>query len=583
MIDSLNKLWRIFLPSERRKVLWMLLLVVVMAGVETLGVLSITPFLSVLGRPEVIEENPVLSAAYDYLDFTSNQDFVVALGLASIILVVGSSAFKIVTQHLINRFVHLQRHILSARLLSKYLQQPYEFFLDRNPAVLSKNVLSEVDQLVFELIKPLSQLVAQGAIVVCMGFLILLYDPLMAVGIVGFVVLIYVVIYRVFRTWLEGIGKERREANGKRYQACSEVLGGIKDVKVTQSTSSYQRKFDISSRLFSRHTAANETLNQSPLYLVEAAAYGGLIVIALVLLIRSDDIAYVLPILGLYGFSAYRMLPAAQIMFRGFAKLKFNMASLDAIYEDLALPSAIETSSNSPMALSKEIKISDVRYAYPTASDKPVLENFNLTIPVNSCVGIVGKSGSGKSTLMDVLLGLLTPQSGEVLIDGTPLGPENIQSWQRSVGYVPQHIYLADASIKENIAFGVPLPDINMPRVERAARAAQLHEFVLSELEAGYDTMVGDRGVRLSGGQCQRVGIARALYRNPVILLLDEATSALDGETEDSLGASVRELYGMKTIVLISHREASLVQCDELVDIQYERKGKRHPLITHQR
>ncbi|MAC32019.1 MAG: ABC transporter ATP-binding protein [Haliea sp.] len=563
MKDSLKKIWLIFTAAERRKVLVMLVLVVMMAGVETLGVVSITPFLAVLGRPEVIQENSVLKATYSYFDFSDSRNFIIALGVASIALVISSSIFKIITQHQLNRFVHLQRHSLSARLLSRYLHQPYEYFLDRSSAVLSKNVLSEVDQLMFDLVQPISQLLAQGAVVVAMALLVVIYDPIIAVASVSILVLMYGLIYGVVRNRLARIGRERREANGRRYQACNEVLGGIKGVKVTQSALIYEEKFDQASRTFSRHTAANDTLNQAPLYFVEAVGYSGLIVVALVLLMRSGDVANVLPTLGLFGFAAYRMLPAAQVMYRGFARIKFSSASLDAIYHDMSLHEEIESSGES-MSLTRELRLNGVWYAYPSSPSKPILKDLSLVVPVNTSVGIFGKSGVGKSTLMDMLLGLLQPQEGTITVDGCQINKKNIASWRRSVGYVPQNVYLSDASIKENIAFGVPVDKIDISAVKRAACVAQLHSFISNELEAGYDTSVGDRGVRLSGGQRQRLGIARALYFDPPILFFDEATSALDPETEEDFNCAIKKLSGEKTIVIISHKETSLAACTKI-------------------
>lgn len=545
----------------------MLLLVVLMAAMEMLGVISIMPFLSVLGRPAIIQEHPALQAVYSRLGFQDNRDFILALGAASIVLVIASSAFKTVTLHMLNRFVHLQRHSLSSRLLSRYLHQPYEFFLVSNPSVLAKNVLSEVDQLMFDVVQPMAQLLAQGSVVLAMALLIFCYDPTMAVCVVAVLGMLYGTVYGLARKRLARIGRERQAANGQRYQACNEALSGIKDVKVTHSAEAYQKKFEWASRQYSRHTAANETLSQSPLYLVEATGYAGLIVISLLLLLRSNDIAHVLPALGLYGFAAYRMLPAAQIIYRGFAKLKFASAALGSIHRDLMLPEEVAVTAASALTLREEIRLQGIRYAYPTASDKPVLDGFDLVIPANTSIGIVGRSGAGKSTLMDILLGLLSPQAGTLSIDGVAIDAGNVGAWQRAIGYVPQHIYLADASVAENIAFGVNRDAIDMQAVERAARAAQIHEFVIGQLPQGYDTAVGDRGIRLSGGQRQRIGIARALYRDPPVLFMDEAASALDAQTEEALNEAIRNLSGSKTIVVIAHKEASLRYCQRVISI----------------
>ncbi|MFT3806897.1 ABC transporter ATP-binding protein [Arenimonas sp.] len=567
MIADLKNIWAVFTPIERRKTLWMMVLVILMAGAETLGVLSIMPFLSVLGRPAVIHENAMLQSLYQRFAFADDRGFTIALGLASIAVVVASSAFKTITLHLINRFVYLQRHSISARLLSRYLHQPYEFFLTRNPSLLGKNVLSEVDQLLVNLIKPVSQMLAQGAVVLAMAILIFYYDPLTATCIVAVLVVLYGGIYTLVRKRLARIGRERQVANGQRYQACNEALGGIKDVQITHSADAYRGKFDRASRLYSRHMATSETLSQSPLYLVEAIGYSMLITVALLLLLRSNDVGHVLPALGLYGFAAFRMLPAAQIIYRGFAKLKFSSASLQSLQRDLNLPEESSPPAAAPLAPQREIRLENIRYAYPSTPDKPVLDDFDLHIPANASIGIAGKSGAGKSTLMDLLLGLLRPQAGRLTVDGVPITASNIAGWQRAIGYVPQHIYLADASVAENIAFGVPRQNIDMQAVERAARAAQIHDFVAAELQNGYDTIVGDRGIRLSGGQRQRVGIARALYRDPPVLFFDEATSALDGQTEEALNEAIRNLSGSKTIVVIAHKETSLEYCQQVLSL----------------
>jgi ABC-type multidrug transport system fused ATPase/permease subunit len=517
-----------------------------------------------------MQQNPFLQAAFAHCGFRDQRDFIVALGLASIIVVIVSSAFKTTTFHVVNRFVHLERHSISARLLSNYLHQPYEFFLVNNSSALAKNVLSEVDQLIFELVQPLSQLVAQGAIVLAMVLLILIYDPLTAACIVAALSLLYGAIYAMVRKRLARIGGERQAANAQRYQATSEAIGGIKDVKITHSAAAYQRQFEQASRLLSRHMATNDTLSQSPLYLVEATGYSMLILVALILLWRSNDVAHVLPALGLYGFAAYRMLPAAQVMYRGFAKLRVSSSALQSIHHDLRLPIESLATTAVVLAPQREIRLNAIHYAYPSTPGKPIFNNFDLVIPAKTSVGIVGRSGSGKSTLMDLLLGLLQPDSGSLSVDGIAINSSNLAAWQRAVGYVPQHVYLSDASLAENIAFGVPPDSIDMDAVEDCARAAQIHDFVANELEDRYHTRVGDRGVRLSGGQRQRVGIARALYRNPAVLLLDEATSALDAETEAALNDAIQNLSGSKTVIVIAHKESSLRNCDRIVTVSPE-------------
>lgn len=565
MRNTLEKVWSLFTPAEQRKAQWMLALALLMALAETLGVVSIMPFLSVLARPGVVHENPWLERAYSTLGFTDTASFIVALGIVSIVIVITSSVFKTITQHLLNRFVHLLRHSISSRLMARYLAQPYEFFIQRNTAELSKTILAEVDMVMHNLIQPFSQVIAQGIIVLAMLVLVFAYNPLTALAIVAVVGCLYGLIYLLVRGRLKRIGKEMVEANRQRYQTCNEALQGIRDIKITHAEWAYQHRYEYASRTQARHLAATDTLSQTPLYLVEATGYTGLILIALALLLKSGDVAQVLPGLGLYGFAAYRMLPAVQIMYRGFARLNFASATLDNLHQDLTLPPPPTAATGQPPIVPRqEIRLSGIRYAYPSAPDKPVLDGFDLVIPVNTSLGIQGPSGAGKSTVMDILLGLLEPQAGTLSVDGQPITTQNLPAWQAAIGYVPQQIYIADASVAANIAFGVPPEQIDMQAVQRAAKAAQLHDFVVNELPQGYDTPVGDRGIRLSGGQRQRIGIARALYRDPPVLFMDEATSALDGTTEAALNEAIRELSGSKTIVVIAHREASLMACNKV-------------------
>lgn len=567
MLTILRKTWGLLEANERRRSLCMLMLAVLMAIVETAGVLSIMPFLSVLGRPDVIIENSWLLTLYESSGARDTRDFTIALGLGSAAIIILAAVFKVMTQHSINRFIHMLRHSISSRLLEKYLRQPYTFFLARNTADLSKNILSETDQLLHNLIQPLSQLIAQGAIVLAMVILVVLYDPLMATAVVAVIGGLYASIYSAVRKRMSRIGSERITANRERYQASNEALTGIKDVKITQSAANYLSRFSHASHNYSRHLAASDTLSQTPLYLVEAAGYSGLILIALILLLRSGDIAQVLPALGLYGFAAYRMLPAAQIIYRGFAKLKFSAPAMDAIHRDLTLQEELHVGTGRTITPTSSIQLDNVSFSYHPPAGKPAVENFSLLIPANTSIGIVGRSGAGKSTLMDILMGLLRPQKGSLRVDEMVIDDQAIFDWQRSIGYVPQQIFLSDASVAENIAFGVLPEDIDMAMVRQAAQLAQIDEFVETELPDGYTTRVGDRGLRLSGGQRQRIGVARALYSDPPVLFFDEATSALDHGTETALSEAIKSLGGKKTIVVIAHRRESLKYCDEVIHV----------------
>lgn len=305
-----------------------------------------------------------------------------------------------------------------------------------------------------------------------------------------------------------------------------------------------------------------------PLLLVEAMGYCAIIGLAIGLVLNNQNISTILPSLGLFGFAAYRMLPAAQNIYRAISSMRFSLDSANKILDDLYLPTQLDQKQNYPQLSFKDrIELRNVSYAYPSDPNKNILENVSLVIPCKSSIGIIGKSGSGKSTLMDILLGLLEPQQGELLVDGIVINKNNVHSWQNLVGYIPQFIYLADDTVAQNIAFGVPKENIDMDAVIKAAKAAQIHEFIVNNLKDGYDTFVGERGVMLSGGQRQRIGIARALYKDPQVLFMDEATSALDTETEQAVNEAIQGLTGTKTMVIIAHRLTSIEHCSFKINL----------------
>ena len=571
MLSSLKQLWQILSPLDKRKVIYVFILVMGMAFIESAGVISIMPFLAVLSNPDVVESNSYLKQLYDFTEAANKQNFILYLGFLSLFVVICSTVFKIVTQYAVNRFASLQRHYFSTRLLKTYLQQNYEFFIQRNSATLVKNILSEVDQLIWTMILPALTLMSYGVVLLSMVGILLLYDPLMAIATAFVLGLFYASIYMLVRKKLTQIGQEFTQANKERYQTCQEALAGIKDVMINNAEHGYIKQFEESSRVFARHIATRETLGQVPLNVIETVGYGCLIGLAMLLVVSGKEVSHILPVLGLYGFAAYRMLPAAQNMYRAISQIKFSEQVLSVLKPEFALEKDelkhIEKDSTQYLKFENSIRLENISFAYPNRIESPILNNFSLEVKKNASLGIVGKSGSGKSTLMDIMLGLLFPQQGKVYIDDVELTADNITQWRDLVGYVPQNIYLADKSIAENIAFGVAKIDIDLKRVEFVARQAQIDDFIQSQLPLGYHTLVGERGVMLSGGQRQRIGIARALYKNPQVLFMDEATSALDTETEQAVNEAIQNLNGKMTMVIIAHRESAVAQCNQILKL----------------
>ena len=494
------------------------------------------------------------------------------LGAGALGLVLVGAAVRTVTELAINRFIQMRVHSFGVRLLETYLRQPYPFFLQRHSGDLQRAILSEAEKVVEAVYWPGMLLVANGTVLAVLVGLLVAIDPGVALGAAVVLGGAYATIYVAVRQRLRRIGAEGVAANTARFQATSEALGGIKGIRLQGAERQALERFAAPSETLARRIAASTTIAHVPKYAIEAIGFGGILALSLVLLARhgADGAALgqVLPLIGLYAFAGYRLLPAVQAVYRGFTMLRFGDAGLASVEADLRLGREVPDLPAGPppaaLPLNTSLRLEGVSFAYPGGSGAG-LHGIDLTVPAGARVGIVGRTGSGKTTLVDVILGLLMPVSGGVLVDGAPLTPDRLRGWQRAIGYVPQDIFLRDGTIAENIAFGV---DIDPARVERAARLAQLHDFVANELPQGYATEVGERGVRLSGGQRQRIGIARALYHDPALLVFDEATSALDNETERQVMAAIAGLAGERTVLMIAHRLSTVRDCDMIVVLE---------------
>ena len=566
MLDTWRKVMRLLDPGERSRFRILIVLLILMGLANMAGVAAILPLLAVLAKPEVIETNPWLSKAYELVGFGDPQTFLLMLGVFVFLAFMGSIAVKTLATYAITRFTTMRTYSLAVRVLTGYLGQPYVWFLNRHNSDLVKMTLGEAGQVVNGVLMPLLQTIAQASIALSMIALMVLVNPLasliMAVGVGG----LYTIVYLLVRRRLTQVGKDRFDANKSRFRIAQEALLGAKEVKVLGLEETFLGRFRKPALTFARRTATANVLGELPRHLLEGAAFGSMLAVVLVLIMLKGDFASILPVVGLYAVAGARLMPAMQTIYRNLGQLRFNQRALDALYDDL-----VEAERNpplpkpaAPLPMRERLELRDVSYVYPNA-ERPALHGLSLDIRANSTVGIVGGTGAGKTTAMDVILGLLPPQSGALVVDGQEIaGEAGLRAWRRSLGYVPQAIFLMDDSVSANIAFGVPPEKIDPAAVERAARMAELHRFVVEELPEGYATKLGDRGVRLSGGQRQRVGIARALYHDPDVLILDEATSALDNLTERAVMEAVEKLGGAKTIVMVAHRLSTVRACDEI-------------------
>ena len=538
-----------------------------MALLDMIGVASILPFMAVLTNPSLIETNSILNTVFktaSIFGVESSQQFLFALGVFVFVLLIISLTFKAFTTYLQVRFVRMREQSIGKRLLEGYLHQPYSWFLNHHSADLGKTILSEVNVVIDNGINPFIELIAKGMVTIALITLLLITNPKLALIVGLSLATAYGAIFYCIRKYVIRTGEERLKNNQLRFTIISEVFGAVKEVKLGGLEKNYIKNFSKSAQILARTIASSQVIAILPRFILEAVAFGGILLIILYIMAGTGSFNSAIPIVSLYVFAGYRLLPALQQIYASFTKLTFVGPSLEKLYNDLNnLKNFNESQNSGVLPLNKKITLKSVYYNYP-GSTRTALKNINISIPVNSTVGLVGTTGSGKTTTVDIILGLLEPQKGTLEIDEKIITKQNSRSWQRSIGYVPQQIYLSDDTIEANIAFGVKPEDINQDFVEKASKIANLHEFVTKELPKQYKTTIGERGVRLSGGQRQRIGIARALYHSPQAIILDEATSALDNQTEKAVMDAVNNLGKDITIILIAHRLSTVKKCDKI-------------------
>lgn len=571
MLDIYRKLYDLLDARERRLTLLVFGFLVLVAFLETVGVASIMPFMAVLANPEVVQTNRYLAAVYDYFGFQSTDRFLFFLGIVFLVVIVSSLAFRAAGFWLQLRFSRMRNHSWGCRLVRAYLHQPYEWFLNQHSGNLASSVLTEVERTVHGALFPALQIVSHALVTGFLLILLIAVDPVLAFSVAAVLGGAYALLFVTVRRRLARIGEESRQANRERYKVTQEMFGGIKDVKVKGLEEVFLERFRRPSRRLALRDVSAKMHAELPSFAMQALVYGGIMAVLLYFLGTRGGLREALPVFSLYAFAGYRLMPALQAIYRALSELRYNIPMLQALHRDLHLQekgqapaTGAEPGKALPaVELRERFSLANIVYRYPGA-ERPALMDVNLEIPARTTVGFVGPTGSGKTTLVDLILGLLRPQAGDLQVDGIVLKDLRIRAWQQRIGYVPQHIYLTDDTITANIAFGLPPERVNPAAVERAARIANLHDFVLRELSQGYDTLVGERGVRLSGGQRQRIGIARAMYHDPDLLILDEATSALDNLTEQAVMEAVHNLGSRKTIILIAHRLSTVRECDRI-------------------
>ena len=570
MIKTFKKIFNLLSNKERKKIIFLFIIILIMAFLDMIGIASIMPFMAVLADPGIVNTNLIFKNIYT---FTSNygieneKQFLFLLGTFVFMFLIFSLAFKAFATYLQLRFAFSCHYTLTARMVDRYLSKPYSWFLNSNSANLEKTILSESSTVINGALAPSINLLAQVTVTIVILTLLFIATPKLSLIVCLTLIIAYGIVYLGIRSKISNLAKQRFKSNELRFKTLSEAFGAIKEIKFSGLENIYTKRFIEPSKILAQSQVKVQVFSQLPRYALEATAFGGLLLAALYLLDQKGTFAKAIPIIGLYALAGYRLMPALQQIYASITQIGFSKPAIDYLHDEFKITESNEQNNNTDnkevLNFNQAINLKNVEYSYPNSS-RSALKNLTLSIPYRSTVGIVGSTGSGKTTTVDIILGLLESQKGQLEVDNKIINKYNRSSWQRYIGYVPQHIYLADDTVSANIAFGVSPEDITQESVEQASKIANLHDFVTNELPIKYQTEVGERGIRLSGGQRQRIGIARALYHNPKILILDEATSSLDNLTEQAVMDAVRNLQKKITIILIAHRLSTVKECDNI-------------------
>ena len=567
-------------PYGRGKLVAVFSLSLAQALFQVVGITSIFPFLAVAADPERIRRSHFGTQFLRLFPPMENRQLLLVAGIIAIVALLLSNAVNLWSEYARTRYAQNFAHWLRVRLLRRMVSQPYTYFLQRNSGDLLKKVMGDVTNYAGGVLLPLLDTVARVITAVLLLATLFLVQPVIAISAAVILGGFYAVTFQLLTRKRREVDENLNTHVAGAYREAQQILGGIKPVKVHRAEDHFLARFAGHSSIMARMFARTPVFANSARYFVEPLAFGGLVVAVLLLAAKGRDFSDILPNLGVMALAGYRLLPSLQLLYGQLTQVSSMRHAVDEVYDEFVTAETDKSASEviaiepvtraSAFVWHSAITLCDVSYRYPDAL-RPALECISLVIPKNTSVGVIGPTGSGKSTFVDLLLGLYQPTTGEILIDGQLLTPVVVPSWQASIGYVPQDIFLIDDTIARNIAFGLPDEKIDRARVREACAMAQILDFIEVELRDGFDTNVGERGVRLSGGQRQRIGLARALYHRPSLLILDEATSALDVATEAKLLEALYSLAGKLTMVVAAHRLSAVANCDQVIDLANEK------------
>ena len=553
-----------------------------MSVFEILGVASIIPFMALVGDMSQLEQNTFFAEVYSQSGVASESQFVFYIGLCVLGLLFVSMIISIFTTWGLSMFANKIGTEIADRLYTYYLQKGWLFHASGSSAQLTKKIATETMRVTGAVLVPLMQMNSKVVLSLLMSLSIFFYDPKVALIGLSIFAISYFFLFKGVRNRLNKNGIAISEVNEERFRLMNEGFGGIKDLLLMGRDNDFINRFNRSGKTLAYSQGTNAALAQAPRYFVELLAFGSMIVLILYLIAsHNGNLGMILPILSVYAIGIIKLLPAFQQIYSSIAIIKANIPAFESIQQDLHDSLHKESKSQqfeqNNLNPKHSISLENITFTYPN-KEEPALNKLDMLIPSNSVIGIVGPSGSGKSTLIDILLCLIEPDNGNLKIDDEIINSQNRRSWQNTIGFVAQTIFLSEGTIAENVAFGIPEKQINLSQVQKVLKLAHLSDFI-STLDQGIYTKVGERGVQLSGGQRQRIGIARALYHNAEVLVFDEATSSLDGITEKMIMEAIHNFSGKKSIILIAHRLKTVKKCDKIFFID---KGRVADQGTYQ-
>ena len=552
---------------QRKNFYYLQILVIIMSITEITSIALIIPLMTLVSDPSILERENLLAVLYMKSNASDPYNFMFILGVVILINLIISALFSMYVTWRMSMFATKIGVEIGNKLYSYYLSQDWLFHTINSSSDMTKKIASETLRITNDIFLPLMNLNARIVLATFIILIMLVYDPIVLISSLAIIATTYIFLYIFVKKHLEKNSEEISKMTLNRFKLMNEAFGGIKEILLLGRTENLKKNFINSGKKLSHSFGINRTIAQMPRYFLELIVFSLMIFLILYLITEDHkNLESALPILSVYALVAIKLLPALQQIYFSVAVMKGNLSAFETIQEDLENANAYKPTnteeSNLTWSKTNKIELQNISFTYP-GNEKPTISNLSLTINPNNLIGFVGTSGSGKSTLIDILIGLLTPQQGNIQINQTLLNKKNLRAWQNKIGFVPQEIFLSEGSVAENITFGMSKDLINEEQVKKVLKLAHLNEWV-AELDNGINTKIGERGVKISGGQRQRLGIARALYYDADILVFDEGTSSLDGISEKKIMDAVHDLSNQKTLIMIAHRLKTVKKCDQI-------------------